>query len=483
MATVKKHVSASGVITYYIRCYDGYDTAGRQIERSMTWRPSSGMSQKASEKELQRQIVLFEDQTKQGFVFDSSTRFEVYANRWLDNNRPPQLAPKTYERYKALLATINEAIGHIKLSKLQSNHLLAFYNNLREAGIRKNGSFASSHILNDILIQRSMSKATLAKLARVSPSTISAVTKCNGRISLKSAEKISFSINLPINKIFHITNSSDGLSEKTILHYHRLISAILTQATRDRLIPYNIADKNYTKAPHVARKEAVFLEDYEMKAVISLLNSEPVKWKTAVMLLFYSGMRRGELLGLEWKDIDFENRVIHISRTSQYISSMGIITKDTKNCSSARTIKLPLEAFQLLRDYKNWWSDFQVAMGNKWLFRIEVVYANGKKEFIDNDRLFIKDDSTPMNPDSLTDWLHNFVERNHLPKFSPHSLRHTNASLLIANGVSIPTVSKRLGHSNVSTTARIYSHAIQSADEIASNILSEKLNPINNKSP
>lgn len=99
---------------------------------------------------------------------------------------------------------------------------------------------------------------------------------------------------------------------------------------------------------------------------------------------------------------------------------------------------------------------------------------------MDNDRLFIKDDSTPMHPDSITAWTYDFIKKYDLPKFSPHSLRHTNASLLIANGVNIPTVSKRLGHANVSTTTKIYSHAIQSADEKAADILAEKLNPLKN---
>lgn len=85
-----------------------------------------------------------------------------------------------------------------------------------------------------------------------------------------------------------------------------------------------------------------------------------------------------------------------------------------------------------------------------------------------------------MHPDSITDWVSKFILRHNLPKFSPHSLRHSNASLLIANGVSIPIVSKRLGHANVTTTTKIYAHAIQSADEKAANILAEKLNPINN---
>jgi len=80
-----------------------------------------------------------------------------------------------------------------------------------------------------------------------------------------------------------------------------------------------------------------------------------------------------------------------------------------------------------------------------------------------------------MNPYSVSDWVRKFVKRNNLPYFTPHSLRHTHATLLIAEGVSIPTVSRRLGHSSIATTSKIYIHAIQSADEIASNALEDKL--------
>ena len=71
MATIKKHVSKAGKITYYIRTYDGYDSKGKQIERSMTWVPPEGMSQKQIEKELQKQAVKFEESVRGGTCFDS----------------------------------------------------------------------------------------------------------------------------------------------------------------------------------------------------------------------------------------------------------------------------------------------------------------------------------------------------------------------------------------------------------------------------
>ncbi|MGN0614246.1 MAG: hypothetical protein ACI4JB_10165 [Porcipelethomonas sp.] len=111
------------------------------------------------------------------------------------------------------------------------------------------------------------------------------------------------------------------------------------QAARDRIVPFNVADKNYMKAPKLERKEAVFLDDKHVREVLELLDNEPLNWKTAMYLLIFGGMKRGELMGLEWCDIDFENHVMHIRQTSQYVKVMGIITQAPKNDSFERTIK------------------------------------------------------------------------------------------------------------------------------------------------
>lgn len=480
MATAKRHTSKNGKISYYIRAYDGYDINGRQIEHTMTWNPPSNMSERAILKELENQKLKFEEKIKKGLVFGSSTRFIEYAEKWLENNKPPQLAPKTYERYKALLVNINAAIGNIKLENLQSHHLQSFYNNLRENGINSRGNYVISLNLINLMKERELSRDALKQKAGISSTTLSNACKENGRVSINTALKISEALNISVEKLFRIEISSKGYSDKTILHHHRLISSILAQATRDRLVPFNIADRDYIKAPRVARKEAAYLDENSADAVIKALQQEHIKWRTATMLLIYSGMRRGELMGLEWKDVDFENKIIHIKRTSQYVSSLGIITKETKTLSSERAIRLPDEAFILLSEYKKYWLEFRLMIGNLWQSKITITYADKNTSIISNDRLFIKDDSTPMHPDSLTDWTNKFVKKNNLPKFSPHSLRHTNASLLIANGVNLLTVSKRLGHSNTSTLTKVYGHAIQSADEAATDVLSEKINPLKN---
>ena len=355
MATIKKHVSKAGKVTYYIRTYDGYDSKGKQIERSMTWVPPKGMSQKQIEKELQKQAVKFEESVRGGTCFDSDTRFGEYSETWLENNRPPLLAPKTYERYKSLLRNINTAIGEIKLVKLQSHHLQEFYNNLREEGIKQVGAYATTDKLRDIMKEKKLTQKKLAELSDVSSTTISAACKSGGHISIESAQKIAKGLKMSVKRVFKVHQETGTLSAKTILHHHRLISSILAQATRDRIVPFNVADRNYMKALKQEHKEAAFLDDEQTRYVLELLDDVPIKWKTIMYLLLFSGMRRGELLGLEWNDIDFDNKVIHIRRTSQYVQYMGIITKSPKNDTSFRTIKLSEVMFDQLREYQQYW--------------------------------------------------------------------------------------------------------------------------------
>lgn len=475
MPKPKKRVSKNGKISYQIRVYAGYDRNGKQIEHSTTWRPPDTMSEKQADREALRQAIKYEEAVKNGTCFDSKTSFREYSENLLENNKY-MFAPKTIERYRALLNDINIAIGDMPLTKLQSHHLQEFYNNLRENGTKQTGAYAYSDKLRSLISEKGLTIKTAAQKSGLSAATISAACRSE-HISIESAKKIATAFDRKAENLFEIHSETTGLSAKTILHYHRLISSILAQATRDRLVPFNVADHNYMKAPKLEQSEAAFLDEEQARHVLELLNDEPLKWKTAMYLLMFSGVRRGELLGLEWQDIDFDKRIIHIKRTSQYVQHMGIITKSPKNATSYRTVKLPEFVFDLLREYQAYWNKLRNDMLDRWEHFITITLADGSTQTVRNDRLFIKDDTTPMNPDSLTDWTSNFVKRNKLPHFTPHSLRHTHATLLIAEGVSIPTVSRRLGHSSITTTSKIYVHAIQSADEVASDVIDGKLNP------
>lgn len=174
-----------------------------------------------------------------------------------------------------------------------------------------------------------------------------------------------------------------------------------------------------------------------MTPKVELLDNEPIQYKTAIILLLYSGMRRGELFGLEWKDFDFENCIVSISRASKYLPRKGIFLKDTKTKSSVRTIKLPNVTFALLREYRKWQAEQCLKFGDQWH---------------NSDRLFTTWNGEPMSPDILTQWFGVFVKRTSLPPIHLHSLRHTNATMLIAVSEDIRTISSRLGHFQTSAS-------------------------------
>lgn len=246
------------------------------------------------------------------------------------------------------------------------------------------------------------------------------------------------------------------LSNKTILEHHRLISTILAQAEKEMLIPYNPASR--AEPPQPQKKEVTYFQPDEIIAIRDALESEPIKWRTITHLLLITGCRRGEIMGLKWAKIDFQNNQIRIDNNLQYTPARGLYEESPKTAASIRNIKLPAETMALLAKYKTWQTEQRLASGDRW---------------IDTGFVFAQENGTPMHPDSLTDWLGKFSKRHGLPHINPHAFRHTMASILYFNGMDSITISKRLGHAKVSTTADIYAHIIQEADERAAECIGD----------
>ena len=132
MANVIKRNSS-----YLVTVSAGYDINGKQIRKTATFRPDSALTAKQQEKALNEFVVLFEKKVQEGQVLDSSIRFASFAKKWFNDYAEEQLAPKTIARYKSLMTRINQAIGNIRLDKLQPHHLISFYKNLAEDGMNE----------------------------------------------------------------------------------------------------------------------------------------------------------------------------------------------------------------------------------------------------------------------------------------------------------------------------------------------------------
>lgn len=246
------------------------------------------------------------------------------------------------------------------------------------------------------------------------------------------------------------------LSAKTIREHHRLISTVLEQALKDGLIPYNVA--NRAELPKVERKAVNYFQPEQIAAIGEALEAEPIKWKALTHLLLITGARRGEILGLKWSKVDFKNNRIYICNNVLYSPALGIYEDTPKTPTSNRFISLPTETMQLLKQYKLWQAEE--------ILRLGVYYQR-------NDFVFSQDNGRPMHPDSVTRWLSRFSARHGLPHINPHAFRHTMASMLYFNGVDSVSISKRLGHAQVSTTTDIYAHVIEEADKKNADILAD----------
>lgn len=454
MATVQKRGNS-----YRITVSCGYDINGRQIRKTTTWTPEPGMTPKQEEKELERQKVLFEERCRSGQVLDGSIKFADFADKWFTDYAEKQLRVKTLNRYKDLMKRINPAIGHIRLDKLRPDHLLAFYDNLAEEGVKVDTKYSSIVDMKAVVKQQGLTKTALSEKAGVSL-TVLTCTFQGKNICFQSAESICRALGKPFNELFHPSSESTSLSSKTILHHHRLISSILSTAVQWQVVFSNPCDR--IKPPKVEKKDPRYLDEKQAALLLELLEQEGIQYRTMIKLLLYTGLRRGELCGLEWKDIDWKNNLLRVCRSSLYSPEKGIFVDETKNNTSNRTIKMPGAAGSMLWDYKRWQAEQRLQLGDQWQ---------------DNDRLFTAWNGTPIHPDLITNWFHDFIKKHGLPDISIHSLRHTNATLQIAGGVPLSAVAERLGHANTATTSTIYVHAIKSANEAAAEVLENILEP------
>lgn len=246
------------------------------------------------------------------------------------------------------------------------------------------------------------------------------------------------------------------LSAKSIIEHHRLISAVLAQAVKEGLLPFNPASR--ADVPKLEKKEVNYFQPADAEKILEALNNEPLKWRALVSLLLMTGARRGEILALKWHNIDFKRGEVFIEKSVLYSSDIGIYETEPKTEKSKRHITIPQETLDLLSEYRQLQTSEQVRLG---------------AHFIAKDYVFARDDGKPMHPDSVTGYLSKFSARYGLPHINPHAFRHTMASMLYYNGVDSVSISRRLGHAQVSTTANIYAHVIEKADKESADILSK----------
>ena len=341
-----------------------------------------------TKKEAEIELAKFVADVQNGMVIEGkSLKFSEFTEIWKRDYGSKELAPSTYKRYCRMLETrLLPYFGHFYVNKIKPTDIMQFY---------------------DLL-----SKDT--QLIRKKDN--------GGNKTLKP------------------------LSGKTILEHHRLLRAMLHKAVYWQVIVSNPAER--VQPPKAKKPKRKYYDDDQCKILLEnleQLDEEQIKYKTAIILTVFTGVRLGELMGLEWNDIDFRNGIVSINRSSQYLADTGVFTKVPKTESSIREVAIPDFVISLLEEYKLWYDEQKSFYGELW---------------INSNRLFVQADGKPMHPSTISKWFVKFIGQIGLPVINFHGLRHTNATLLIAQNIDVAVVAARLGHAQITTTFNFYVHPI-----------------------
>lgn len=452
-----------GSMSYLVRVYNGRTQDDKVITRCKTVTPPAVMGKKKVEKWVQEQAVLFEQQVTNGMVLDSDMLLDDHIDRWFEEYANKHLKPKTLYDYKRMRSRITAGLGYLKVSKIKPAHLMAFYDNLEEKGIRQDSSFTATTALLKLLPHGA--RGALAKEAGVGQDTMRMVYAGKG-VSKRTAEKVSAAVGLAVSKAFNEHPKKGGkLNSNSVLHYHAMLSSVFRKGVQWGLINENPCAR--AERPKASEIDVETLDEEDIARLLEALAGAPVHFSVITQLALLTGARRGEICGLRWSDIDFEKGTLSIKRTVQFIPGEGIVFTSPKTKRSRRCIRIGADCLELLKEYRQHQIQERLRIGSRWARKVTI--ENGK--VVDNDMLFTRWNGEPLDPETVSTWFPRFLEEHSLPAVHFHSLRHTNASLLIAAHVPITTVSDRLGHAQTSTTLNFYASAIQSADAAAADAL------------
>lgn len=243
---------------------------------------------------------------------------------------------------------------------------------------------------------------------------------------------------------FYAKKLDDGLSATTVGHFHNVLHKALENAVRWNLIPRNICD--LASPPRRKRFEPHQLTLEQIKRLLAA--TEGHEMEALFKLALATGMRRGEIMGLKWQDIDFDAGVLQVKRVLSRVPSklpgIGYVEAEPKTETSRRSIVVASFALEALKEHRVHQLEAKLKVGPAWQ---------------DHDYVFCTSIGTHLNPTrDILDQLKLLLKKADLPDIRFHDLRHCVATLLMGMGVPARVVQEILGHSNVTITLGVYSH-------------------------
>ena len=230
-----------------------------------------------------------------------------------------------------------------------------------------------------------------------------------------------------------------GLSPRSVVQHHRILSEALKHAMRWGLIGRNVAA--LVDPPRVERTEAIFLDAEAIHALLEAAQTTP--YHALMMVAVATGLRRSEILALRWRDIDFEAASLRVVRALHQLPGARLVFLEPKSGKSRRAVALSPAAILAIRAHRERQEAERELLG---------VDSGG------DSLVFPNTDGSPLSPTTFSKAFKRIATKAGLPDAHLHLLRHSHASLLLEQGVHLKVVQERLGHSTIAITADTYSH-------------------------
>ena len=403
---MKGSIERRGPNSFRLIVSTGVDGNGKQIKLKRLFKTTDTMTDAAKNNAAGEALAAFITDIRKGNTAQSKgMTVSALWDYWLEHYAEKNLEETTVIYYKNMWPRIKKGIGSLRLDRIEPKHIQEFMKNLAEPGIKK--------------VQQK--KNTPADEKEKPPAKLAPVT---------------------------------------IRKYHAVISGMFSKAVKWRLMDYNPCD--HTEAPKATQKTKVIYDIETTGRFLAKLEGEEVRHQLMILLALTAGLRREEIFGLRWSDI--ENNVISI-RKARVVAGNQVITKEPKTASSMRSVSVPAEIVALIKRHSAKEAAKKLKKGKEW---------KGKDK-VDDDLIFTTWDGEDLHPQSMNNFLRRFCDENNLPRIQPHAFRHMAGTFLIVSGTDYRTVSGKLGHSRASITMNTYAHLLKSAETETANTMTNIL--------
>lgn len=453
MATITKRVLKNGTIAYSIQA------KVKDRFYNTTWRRPKELKENEAKRELELFKNEYERKVRAGVdVKNENITFEECAAQWLTIAKS-SMSKSYYHKSVDMVTKLNSYFGKKILKTICLRDVEKYFIDLNNKEMIVNkvrlikplDEILKINKIKDICTKCGFTKTTFQ------------VVRKGELINIKTANAICENYNLNFKTYFENNKSSKPYELETKLKYKRTLSSIFNFAVKHEYI-----NKNYAASIFIGKlitgekREKDILSEEETKALNVALDKEPsLKKRLALTTLLYMGIRVGELSGLEWKDIDFQNRTMQIERSVCFIPHLGEYTKPPKTKNSKRKLNIPNKVYDLLVEYKKEYDYEKKRLGTAW---------------VNTDRIICRYNGNTTVTDTYSNWLTDILIKNGIRKVTPHSLRHTCITTLLRAKIPPQIVSKWAGHSSTSVTLNTYAHFLPEDKNVCADMLNYAFN-------